>query len=869
MSQSHFSLTEISSWARDPEKFDLPNVQRGFVWKPYQIEDLWDSLLRGYPIGCFVLSKSEKGGNERYQILDGQQRATAIALGFEEKTFRRTNIKLFIDLDYTKKERDIKEYMFRVITKSHCWGYQQKDNTSTLDTDKIRKALDAYQVDNHLEESLDVFFPYDSLLPVPFSILLHGTSVAAVINDIKAWQLFEKVKYHFRNQKVEQDALFDASNFEEYLETRVTLLFNKVQAMLQEYPNIPALYLNIDKFSENSEDDQSVVHSNQDHREDDNKASDAIENLFVRLNSHGTPLSGEELNYSILKAHIPSELQARLEQACEKFMRPSRFIALLFRIFSNEPGSKSAGNLSLKVKAKVFQKAIGEDRSKFRAYLSAVLTDDIYAGKTLLEYLKLILAYHPKENPAGFPYIVYARIAESAPEIMFVLLYRVKVKGDMFYPLSNELHRLMLGTISLLYWVGKGDRVRDHRKLLKNIWPSVSMVQSASLFWSKATLNRARLNDVMEAFPKLNGKAGLKSFFTKRLTGKRSDRDPMIYRDGEEVFETFFRTILSKRDLVAFSQRQFLYDQFFIDDYVLEDTDVPFDWDHISPLKAIGLRNVAIPLERVYYTIGNLRAWPYSLNRMDQGNTPCSKFDPLKEENTEQLLNYFGTKLKRKLSSKRELTSCLLQVSECEKGWSDCSDEKLRHREQWLPVYKLILSRNLRITENWFRELLIDRLQPEKVFENFEGLFYADTWDKNAQRIRELRKILSFAEGDYWYSKAIRPGLFIFYGYLHNKALDDRGFQFGVVGIEEGAEVLNMKIPEKDQAKYVQDSSEGCTEVSGFFTLISTEKNSYHILLADLYQWIRSFPDKGLSREITNLLTKQLKKGNTEYFTKT
>jgi len=30
----------------------LPNVQRDFVWKPSQIENLWDSLLCCFPIGA-------------------------------------------------------------------------------------------------------------------------------------------------------------------------------------------------------------------------------------------------------------------------------------------------------------------------------------------------------------------------------------------------------------------------------------------------------------------------------------------------------------------------------------------------------------------------------------------------------------------------------------------------------------------------------------------------------------------------------------------------------------------------------------------------------------------------------------------------
>ena len=32
----------------------LPAIQREFVWKPEQIERLFDSLMQGYPFGTFL-----------------------------------------------------------------------------------------------------------------------------------------------------------------------------------------------------------------------------------------------------------------------------------------------------------------------------------------------------------------------------------------------------------------------------------------------------------------------------------------------------------------------------------------------------------------------------------------------------------------------------------------------------------------------------------------------------------------------------------------------------------------------------------------------------------------------------------------------
>ena len=39
--------------------FWLPNIQRPFVWKKDQIERLYDSILREYPIGTLLVWKTK------------------------------------------------------------------------------------------------------------------------------------------------------------------------------------------------------------------------------------------------------------------------------------------------------------------------------------------------------------------------------------------------------------------------------------------------------------------------------------------------------------------------------------------------------------------------------------------------------------------------------------------------------------------------------------------------------------------------------------------------------------------------------------------------------------------------------------------
>ena len=43
----------------------LPMIQRGSVWRPHQVIDLWDSLLQGMPIGSMMVSELKEGTSAR------------------------------------------------------------------------------------------------------------------------------------------------------------------------------------------------------------------------------------------------------------------------------------------------------------------------------------------------------------------------------------------------------------------------------------------------------------------------------------------------------------------------------------------------------------------------------------------------------------------------------------------------------------------------------------------------------------------------------------------------------------------------------------------------------------------------------------
>jgi hypothetical protein len=73
-------------------KLGLPELQRGYVWKPKQVRNLLDSMFKGYPIGYLMIwdssdnvDKSKQIGtdNKAYDtpkslVIDGQQRLTSL-----------------------------------------------------------------------------------------------------------------------------------------------------------------------------------------------------------------------------------------------------------------------------------------------------------------------------------------------------------------------------------------------------------------------------------------------------------------------------------------------------------------------------------------------------------------------------------------------------------------------------------------------------------------------------------------------------------------------------------------------------------------------------------------------------------------------
>ena len=74
-------------------RLNLPVFQRDFRWTRDQVKNLIDSLLRGYPIGAFLIWDNDEYSYARSDsrlrradwLVDGQQRLTALCLLYNKR----------------------------------------------------------------------------------------------------------------------------------------------------------------------------------------------------------------------------------------------------------------------------------------------------------------------------------------------------------------------------------------------------------------------------------------------------------------------------------------------------------------------------------------------------------------------------------------------------------------------------------------------------------------------------------------------------------------------------------------------------------------------------------------------------------------
>lgn len=134
----------------DTGELGLPELQRPFGWKDSKVRDLFDSMMRGYPIGylmlweCPMLEKSKQigVGEHSYKapkevIIDGQQRLTSLyAVIKGKKVVNSKYDEKSIVISYCPLQNKF-EVGYQATKKDPAWIYNISDLFTSTNTYKF------------------------------------------------------------------------------------------------------------------------------------------------------------------------------------------------------------------------------------------------------------------------------------------------------------------------------------------------------------------------------------------------------------------------------------------------------------------------------------------------------------------------------------------------------------------------------------------------------------------------------------------------------------------------------------------------------------------------------------------------------------
>ncbi len=255
------------------DDIDIPDVQRGLVWNPTQIANLWKSIFAGYPIGALTLYEQEG----EWQLIDGQQRWHAIKLGLlKPEDIKEAMATLWVNADSLE---------LMVCTRRHPWGFVWKENKlkKLSHEDMIARWKKMMQTDD-----------------ISFSI--PDMEKASGYWEKEGWVPLYRILAGERDSEPEQV-------------WKNTEVWRK---------RVSADSLPLIRFSLATQDADTA--------QDADTGKSRIHELFTRINKGGTEISAEDYTYSTLCSYMGSTFKTNINTIAKDFLPPSRVARIYARL---------------------------------------------------------------------------------------------------------------------------------------------------------------------------------------------------------------------------------------------------------------------------------------------------------------------------------------------------------------------------------------------------------------------------------------------------------------------------------------------------------------------------------------------------------
>lgn len=577
-----FTLKEISSWTKDDSNVKIPELQRGLVWKPAQVELLWDSILRGFPIGSFMLSDipDEK---DRYYLMDGQQRFNAISIGFG--SVENSRAILWLDINPENTQNSSRTFWVKSTTITHPWGFTNNDECGTLSAADRRSALDMFGLTgkNIYNDVLDLHntWPVKASRPIPLQFFLD-----APVDKEDAFT--DYVVRKCKQQECKFRCLY-INPLTRADEERIASFYDAFHR-LKDY-RICCNYLTRDVV----ENETSVANNE--------GGVTTLETLFTRLNTGGTRITQEDLNYSAIKAYWP-EIKDRNDRIAERYMPPAKLVMLAFRLALTDPSQDKTFKGTMSVK---------QIRSLVKDKMSKQRIDDLYGSGKLERIMKVIdewlnIFNAEKNHPYSTPAVLRTSIARNSTDIYLLLMYFASESFDGKMDLSVKE---IMALACYLHWFSN-----DAAKVAAEVYS-----QCRKGITIEAIRRAISLSFVNKWLVAPYTPDEMRHFFTIK-----PDPKWRVWSEDYYPWQDFIERVYrfgpwQTKEMLLYAQRMFINTHFRMYDPARQDMwdshNCPWDYDHIIPQEWIANKRGAF---RDYckdwlWNIGNIAAIPFEENR--------------------------------------------------------------------------------------------------------------------------------------------------------------------------------------------------------------------------------------------------------------
>jgi len=561
---------DVVAWTR--RKWDkvtsclfLPPIQRSVVWKNQQIVNYWDSLLRGYPAGLMLVHRpNQKEARDMegqttceirpddFELFDGQQRLTAILLGHQAgQLYNR--IKLWVDLGMEPHPDSGLLFQLRVSSTGQPFGYQpqwpNEKHALNKRRDKVDKWIEAKNLTRF--DSLDAFAAVTGkdLIDANHSVPLQLHEAISLVN---------KGERHAIDELIRHWPLVKPAKIEDFVHALNGAL--KMQIIFQLIaPKVV-------------EDGKEYIR------------------FFGRLGQGGTPLTNDELTYSIIKyqyPHVHDCIKNVMDGTAGRVASEVNLVLAALRVA--KVLSPWEGASEWEIVGRPFPGFVSRLNElpgvgvEFQKMISSTQGGRL---KVLLEGIRDRLVYDKNLNPGGLPVMLMARLPHQLVDVL-LLMATQQMQG------GSEASKSDLLSPFVLHWLLF---VKDHdkaaRMIFKRHFESGRIVGQKAIQVLIQDFEKAEVSwllPLIEQLPQI--RADIENGDHRLRSGP--ERFAKLDADEARKCGDALRVLASDRELIKrlllWLQRHYLarnYGDF--NPTSSHDKDLPIDLDHMIPESKFG-----------------------------------------------------------------------------------------------------------------------------------------------------------------------------------------------------------------------------------------------------------------------------------------